>query len=159
MKSSLMMTLIAIATMIGNFAQAGSWSYGCVGDIPNGQRIIFNRDSLVVMAKAFEAGKLKKIDSDQMEIYQAVDNNSGLEKVMKFQYSSADPAQVILTQKDSKTESQTDQDMPCTGGRSREITHTTYKIKYEVAFPPQTPEHKPVNVELNCYEHIVTACG
>ncbi len=94
-------------------AFASAWNYGCKGVLPvfnDSEVIIFNRDRLVLLPKAFanQDATLRYLASGDatdavIEVARAADGNSGLAPTLVFTHASIPEKKLTLTEKSSKT--------------------------------------------------------
>ena len=104
--------LTAIASIaITSPAHASDWGYGCKGALPVFNErtvIIFNRNLLVFLPKAWLKGTLSALASNYTDadvvIAKAVDENSGLAPTMVFRRLDHPDQKLTLTEKSSKHE-------------------------------------------------------
>lgn len=137
---------------------AGSWNYGCVGNLADSQRIVFNRENMVIASSALLSGNLGQVaqNADTVDTFTARDANSGFAAKMEFGKKWADSEEVVvLVEKASKEISNKSQSMDCGPGRQRDMIRVIYRKKYEVQHTNQQPQ----TVILDCYENTITACG
>jgi hypothetical protein len=129
-----------------------------VGRLKTGQRITFDRGSLVIAPENLARGKASGIADGEMNVYFADDENAGLTRAISYkrEYSASASQSIKLTEKSSKTTYDNTKTSDCGPGRVRDIQRTEYKKTYEVQF---SDDGEAQTIELNCYEYTVSACG
>ena len=148
------MTLFALSLFIQN-AFAGEWQYGCAGQL-NGQDLFFDRGQLVILPTGLAKGDVRGIAEGDIQTFEAQDNNSGFEKTMVYQHtwSNGEKSVITLNEKSVTKVYSKSRDIKCTANRSRNESKTRTVRKYELQHDGASS-----SVKLQCYEHIVTACG
>jgi hypothetical protein len=90
------LTSVTLASLLVSFsAHATNWSYGCVGSLPNGDRLTYDRFNLVILSKTLANGAQPNTPAeDKIQVFQAENANTGFQRNMNFNipYSSVDPA-------------------------------------------------------------------
>ncbi len=149
---------VAISTLGVSAAHAGSWQYGCVGSLPGGKRMTFDRGTLIMMPKRLAAGNSVGLEDGEIETFDAENVNSGVVGTMVFRHlwSDASSTELRLKLLSSKTVSDTTETVNCGAGKVRDIVRTRKDVKFEL----QTSDNPtPVKVELKCYDFLSTTCG
>ena len=147
---------IAIASPV----VASAWNYGCTGALPvfnESEAIIFNRDRLVLLPKAWLKGTLPDLalrdaSDDVIEIAKAVDANSGLAPNMVFTRPDHPDQKLTLVEKSSRTIS--DVRRPA-GGQPRYEQTTIYKKVYR--FVGDFGFMGPFDVKMDCINYELSA--
>jgi hypothetical protein len=100
---TLRLAVIFAGAMLGAItpASAGVWNYGCRGSLDD-SALVFDRNSFVIMPKEIAKGDIAGLSKGDIFTFDAADNNSGFEKVMKFARGAFPDQQIVLTEKSSK---------------------------------------------------------
>src|SRR5581483_10205667 len=98
--------LASLGALAATPASAGYWNYGCKGSVDSKVAVMFDRNSLVIMPREVAGGDISGLAKSEIFTFDADDNNSGLEKVLKFSRGAYPDQKVVLTEKSSKTISQ-----------------------------------------------------
>ncbi len=161
--SKLLFAAMALAmTMAAPQAQASAWNYGCKGVLPvfkDSEVIIFNRDRLVLLPKAFAnpaatLGYLATGDATDavIETAKAADGNSGLAKTLVFTHAADPEKKLTLTETSSKTVS-------AAGGRAgaqpRNAQVTYYKKVYR--YVSDFGFMGPFDITMDCVNYELSA--
>ena len=144
--------LLICLSLLSAKALAGSWSYGCIGHLPDQSVINFNRNVIAVVPTAAPGQFAANEVSDPLRI-SSTDVNSGFQKVMSFQ--NDDGTTVTLTELSSIKLSDKNDTVPCTGNRGRDLED----VRYEKTYSIELPNRLPVQVPLKCYELQISTCG
>jgi hypothetical protein len=78
------------------------WNYGCKGSL-GGSAYVFDRGSLLIMPKALAEGDIAGLVKGDVFSFDADDNNSGFQPVMKFARGAYPDQKIMLTEKSPKT--------------------------------------------------------
>jgi hypothetical protein len=155
------LTVAVFATLISQVSFAGSWNYGCTGKTQWGQRIVFDRGSLVILPNELANGKLQTIGSDGIETLEATDVNSGFQPQLVFthKYTDGSLTRTFVEQSSTKVKEES-KTVKCTGNRVREIDRVIYKKNYLMQTKDTAGSVSPeIKVELECFDFSVSACG
>ena len=151
--------LTAIASIaITSPAHASDWGYGCKGALPVFNErtvIIFNRNLLVFLPKAWLKGTLSALASNYTDadvvIAKTVDENSGLAPTMVFRRLDHPDQKLTLTEKSSKANS--DVREKALGPRLAQTTIYTKHYQYVSDFGYAGP----FDIKLDCINYELSA--
>jgi hypothetical protein len=135
-------------------AAASDWSYGCRGVLPSGDApiIIFNRDQLIMLPKAWVKGPLLASVNYELlsSTFRAINENSGLVPSMVFTRDDHPDERLTLTEKSSKTIS--DVQHP---GQQRSEQITTYTKVYR--WVSDGIYAGPYDIKMDCINYELSA--
>ena len=151
------------ATALMAFTASGSaseWNYGCKGALPvfnDSEMIIFNRESLFLLPKAWLKGSLRDFflrdtSDDVIKIAKAADINSGLVPNMVFTLLDHPDQKLTLTEKSSKTIS----DVRRRAGNQPRIEQTTVYTKV-YHYVSDFGYYGPFDVKMDCINYELSA--
>jgi hypothetical protein len=155
---TIVLVLIAASTAISP-GRASAWNYGCNGTLPvfdNSETIIFNRALLVLQPTRWLKGTLRDFierdaTDDTVAIAQAKDENSGLAQTMMFTLLDHPDKKLTLTEKSSKTISDSREKMDA----PRFVQITTYTKVYR--YISDFGYMGPFDVKMECMNYRVSA--
>jgi hypothetical protein len=141
-------------------ARASAWNYGCKGALPvfnDSEVIIFNRESLFLLPKAWLKGTLRDLllrdaSNDVIEVAKSVDMNSGLVPNMVFTLLEHPDKKLTLTEKSSKTISDARQRA---GAQPRFAQTTVYTKVYH--YVSDFGYLGPFDLKLDCIDYQLSA--
>jgi hypothetical protein len=149
------LTALAL-TATASPAGASEWRYGCRGVLPSGDApvIIFSRDSLVMLPKAWVKGSLFAAVYDQLlsSSFKATNNNSGLAPTMMFTREDHPDEKLTLTETSSKTIS----DVERPAGRQPRSEHTTTYTKV-YRWASDSIYAGPYDIKMDCINYELSA--
>lgn len=146
--------LIIGISLLSTQTMAAAWRYGCIGSLPDGSVVNFNRETLAIVATTQPPVYSATADiSKDIQVAEALDFNSGLETEMKFKKANGDIIKLIQTM--SRNLSHRERDEPCTGGRVRSLTDDRTMKTYRFVIPGEST----VRGVLKCYDIYVSTCG
>ncbi|HZP75601.1 MAG TPA: hypothetical protein VFB45_05610 [Pseudolabrys sp.] len=143
-------------------AFASAWNYGCKGVLPvfhDSAVIIFNRDRLVLLPKAFadQQATLRYLafgDATDaiIEVAKAADGNSGLAQIMVFTLATNPEKKLTLTETSSKTVSNGSERA---GAQPRNAQVTYYKKVYR--YVSDFGFMGPFEIKMDCVNYELSA--
>ena len=83
-------------------ASAGYWNYGCQGSLDDKTAALFDRNAFLIMPKELAKGDIAGLIKGEIFTFDAADNNSGFQTVMKFARGAFPDQKIELTEKSSK---------------------------------------------------------
>jgi hypothetical protein len=147
------------STLIAAPACACAWNYGCKGALPvfdESVVIIFDRESLVLLPKAWLKGTLRDLvvrdSAGDIAIAKAVDMNSGLSPNMVFTLLDHPDQKLTLTEKSSKTISDA---RHRAGGQPRSEQTTVYAKVYH--YTRDFGYLGPFDIKMDCINYELSA--
>ena len=153
--------LVAIGLMaFTSPGNASAWNYGCKGALPafnDSETIIFNRESLFLLPKAWLKGTLRDLllrdaSDDVVEFAKAVDVNSGLVPKLVFTLLGHPDQKLTLTEKSSKTIS----DVRRRAGNQPRFEQTTVYTKL-YHYVSDFGYLGPFDVKMDCINYELSA--
>jgi hypothetical protein len=146
--------LLVCVSVLSNQVMAGAWRYGCIGSLPDGSTVNFNRETLAIVSTTQPALYAANVDiSKDIQVGDALDVNSGLQPEMDFRKANGDIIRLIETR--SRNISHHERNEACTGGRIRTLTDERTKKTYNFVIPGETT----VRGTLKCYDINISTCG
>lgn len=146
--------LIVLASLLSTQVMAGSLRYGCIGNLPDKSLVNFNRATLAIVSTTQPALFAANVDiSKDIQVFDAVDINSGFQPEMDFKNASGDL--VKLKETKSKIISHHEKNENCTGGKIRSFSDERTLRTYKFVIPGQYT----MKATLKCYEISISACG
>lgn len=157
-KTFLLLTAFALVASAAP-ACASAWNYGCRGALPvfnESEMIIFNREMLALLPKAWLKGTLRNLVrrdpvGDVVVLAKATDINSGLAPTLVFTLLDHPDQQLTLTEKSSKTMS----DVRDRARGPRSTQTTTYKKLYQ--YVSDFGYSGPFDVKMDCVNDELSA--
>ena len=146
--------MIVCISFLSNQVLAGSWRYGCIGLLPDGSVVNFNRATLAIVSTAQPAIYAANVDiSKDIRVGASLDINSGFQPEMDFKKDNGDIIKLIETK--SKNLIHHEKNEACTGSKIRTFTddRTIKTYKFEI------PGEVTVKGILKCYDINISACG
>jgi hypothetical protein len=148
-----------VASVVLSPCCASEWNYGCNGTLPvfdNSETIIFNRALLILQPTRWLKGTLRDfiardVTDDTVAIAQAKDENSGLAQTMMFTLLDHPDKKLTLTEKSSKTISDSRERMDA----PRFVQITTYTKVYR--YISDFGYMGPFDVKMDCMNYQVSA--
>ena len=132
-------------------ASAGYWNYGCRGSLDD-TTMMFDRNSFVIMPKELARGDLAGLSKSEIFTFDAADNNSGFEKVMKFARAALPDQQIVLTETSSRMVSRQNGHVG-TREKSTEMSRKVYHYK-RLGWENGKLE---ADITMDCIEYMLTA--
>ena len=140
-------------------ARASEWNYGCKGTLPvfdDSEAIFFNRDSLILLPKAWLKGTLRDFvlrdPADAVvAIAKAKDENSGLVQTMVFTLLDHPDQKLTLTERSSKTVSDVREKLAA----PRFAQVTTYAKVYR--YMSDFGYMGPFDIKMDCINYQLSA--
>lgn len=132
-------------------ARAGYWNYGCKGSLDDAA-LVFDRNSFLIMPKEVARGDIAGLSKSEIFTFDAADNNSGFEKVMKFARGAFPDQQIVLTEASSKKISEQTGHVG-TREKSTELTRKVYHYK-RLGWEGGKLE---ADVTMDCIEYMLSA--
>ncbi|MEA9355353.1 hypothetical protein SHI21_04035 [Bacteriovorax sp. PP10] len=146
--------LLVGVSFLSTEALAGAWRYGCIGSLPDGSVVNFNRATLAIVSTTQPARYAATADiSKDIQVGDALDLNSGLQPEMDFKKANGDIIKLIETR--SINISHHERNESCTGGSIRTLTDERTKKTYKFVIPGETT----VSGILKCYDINISTCG
>jgi hypothetical protein len=147
------LAVICAGAMLGAItpASAGYWNYGCKGSLDD-TAVMFDRNSFVMMPKELARGDIAGLSKSEIFTFDAADNNSGFEKVMKFARAAFPDQQIVLTETSSKRLSQQNGHVG-TREKSTEMSRKIYHYK-RLGWENGKLE---ADITMDCIEYMLTA--
>lgn len=146
--------LLVCVSFLSNHAMAGSWRYGCIGALPDGSVVNFNRATLAIVSTTQPALYAASVDiSKDIQVGDSLDLNSGLQPEMEFKKANGDIIKLIETR--SRNLSHRERNEACSGGSIRTLTDDRTKKTYKFVIPGETT----VTGLLKCYDINISTCG
>lgn len=141
-------------------ARASAWNYGCKGALPvfnDSEAIIFNRERLFLLPKAWLKGTLRDLllrdaSDDVIAIAKSVDMNSGLVPNMVFTLLDHPDQKLTLSEKSSKTIS----DVRRRAGEQPRFEQTTVYTKV-YHYVSDFGYLGPFDVKMDCINYVLSA--
>jgi hypothetical protein len=146
---TLLISLLAATTMP---ASAGYWNYGCQGNIDGNVAVMFDRNAFVIMPKEVARGDIAGLAKSELFTFDADDNNSGLQTVMKFSRGAYPDQKVVLTEKSSKKISEQNGHV---GTREKSTVMSRKLYHYERLGWENGP--LSADITMDCIEYMLTA--
>ncbi len=138
-------------------APAGSWHWGCAGQVGDKELIFTRYDLIFVPAKTSRAKLREMIFLDDLSKkfndvpqYSAADVNSGLLQKMEFSRNDDEKDKVILTEKSSRTISHHTA-MVCGRDEDTAVSRKTYSYRHN--------DEPARDITLQCMEYMLTSRG
>jgi hypothetical protein len=130
---------------------AGDWNYGCKGSLDD-TALVFDRNAFLIMPKDLAKGDLAGLSKGDIFAFDAADNNSGFEKVMKFARGAFPDQQIVLTETSSKKISE---ETGHVGSRERttELSRKVYHYK-RLGWEDGKLE---ADITMDCIEYTLSA--
>jgi len=132
-------------------AEAGYWNYGCKGSLDD-TTLMFDRNSFLIMPKELARGDIAGLGKSEIFTFDAADNNSGFEKVMKFARGAFPDQQIVLTETSSKKISEQNGHVG-TREKSTELSRKVYHYK-RLGWENGKLE---ADITMDCIEYMLTA--
>ena len=131
--------------------RAGVWNYGCKGSLDD-IALMFDRNSFLLMPKDIAKGDILGLSKGEIFTFDAADNNSGFEKVMKFARAAFPDQQIVLTETSSKKISEK------TGhvGTREKTTALTRKVYHYKRLGWEQGKLE-ADITMDCIEYMLTA--
>lgn len=146
--------LLAFASFLSTEVLAGAWRYGCIGALPDGSVVNFNRATLAIVSTTQPARYAATADiSKDIKVGDALDLNSGLQPIMEFKKANGDIIRLIETR--SINTSHHERNESCTGGSIRTLTDDRMRKTYNFVIPGEAT----VSGVLRCYDINISTCG
>lgn len=146
--------LLICFSFLSNQAMAGAWRYGCIGSLPGGAVVNFNRATIAIVSTNQPPIYAASADiSKDIQVGNALDLNSGLQPEMLFKKANGDIIKLIETR--SRNLSHHERDEACTGGSIRSLTDDRTRKTYNFVIPGETT----VSGVLKCYDISISTCG
>lgn len=146
--------VLVCASFLSTQTMAGAWRYGCIGYLPNGSVVNFNRATLAIVSTAQPGLYAATVDiSKDIQVGDALELNSGLQPEMEFKRANGDIIKLIETR--SRNISHHERNEACTGSRIRTLTDERTKKTYKFVIPGETA----VKGILKCYDINISTCG
>lgn len=146
--------LLVCATLLSTQAMAGSWRYGCIGLLPDKSVVNFNRATIAIVETKGPAIYAANVDiSNDIQVGEALDLNSGLQSEMDFKKSNGDIIKLIET--NSKIISHHEKNENCTGSKIRTLSDERMLKTYKFVIPGEIT----VKGILKCYDIAISTCG
>jgi hypothetical protein len=143
---------IAGLTLCAAPASAGYWNYGCKGNIDSNVAVMFDRNAFVIMPKEVAKGDISGLAKSEIFAFDADDNNSGLQTVMKFSRGAYPDQKIVLTEKSSKTISEQNGHL---GTREKSTVMSRRLYHYERLGRDNGP--LSADLTMDCIEYMLTA--
>src|SRR5262249_49947736 len=152
-----LMTLVASAVI--SPSRASEWNYGCKGTLPvlnDSETIMFNRALLVLQPTRWLKGTLhdfvaRNATDGTIAVAQAKDENSGMAQTMVFTLLDHPDKKLTLTEKSSKTTSDSREKMEA----PRFVQITTYAKVYR--YVSDFGYMGPFDVKMDCMNYQISA--
>jgi len=147
-----------VAIMVGSPATAGIWSWGCQGQL-DGQQVIFNRNSMLVVDSKQPLGELKRLLQDDIHdlvnpdisvSYEPNNASDGLVKAIEFTPSNEKGSKITLTEQSSRKTSFRGR-LVCGREETTEVTRKVYDFQRE-GEPARS-------FTMICIEYVLTTRG
>jgi hypothetical protein len=133
-------------------ASAGYWNYGCKGSLDDKTAVVFDRNAFLIMPKELAKGDIAGLVKDEIFTFDAADNNSGFQSVMKFSRGAFPDQKIELIEKASKTISEAHGNVG-TREKSTVISKKTYHFtRYGYADQPTQAD-----IAMDCIEYEMSA--
>ncbi len=146
--------ILVCVSFLSNQVLAGSWRYGCIGLLPDGSVVNFNRATLAIVSTSGPAVYAANADiSKDIRVGASVDINSGFQPEMNFTKDNGDIIKLIEAK--SKNISHHEKDEACTGTKIRSFSDDRTIKTYNFEIPGEVT----VKGILKCYDINISTCG
>lgn len=148
-----LLLLISFSFLSGQ-VMAGAWRYGCIGSLPDGSVVNFNRATIAIVSTTQPPIYAASADiSKDIQVGSSLDLNSGFQTEMLFKKANGDIIKLIETR--SRNLSHHERDEACSGGSVRSLTDDRMRKTYSFVIPGETT----VSGVLKCYDITISTCG
>ena len=146
----------ALLAALSPEASAGIWAWGCMGKLGK-ERIIFNRDTMIVTASKLPRVKLQdlahngpRLETDEGTTFENLSSNGGFEKTIRFEKNGDPEQKLTLTETASRRTYLREGHV----GRREETTTKFLKtFRYTLDKEPER------TIKMQCIEYVLTTCG
>ncbi len=141
-------------TFFSSQTMAAAWRYGCIGTLPDGSTVNFNREKLAIVSTSQPALYAATADiSKEIRVGDALDPNSGLETEMEFRNAEGEIIKLVQTR--SVRTANRERTERCTGSAVRSLIDERFNKTYKFIIPGSTT----VRGNLKCYDITISTCG
>lgn len=133
-------------------ASAGYWNYGCKGSLDDKTSVVFDRNAFLIMPKELAKGDIAGLIKDEIASYDAADNNSGFQPVMKFARGAFPDQKIELKEKSSKKISEQHGNVG-----TREKSTVISKKTYHFTRFGYTDQPIQADIAMDCVEYEMNA--
>ena len=133
-------------------AFAGYWNYGCKGSLDDKTSVLFDRNAFLIMPKELAKGDIAGLIKDEIFTFDADDNNSGFQPIMKFARGAFPDQKIELSEKSSKKISEQNGHVGARETSTRASKKTYHFIRFGWADQPIEAD-----IAMDCIEYQMSA--